>query len=79
MIVFEISVHSIKFVVPENIYTTPTEGMENSRGRGWWGLVLKSQTLKGKCEAKLEFPVGWTGLTENPFHEGGGGGGENGY
>ena len=38
--------------------------MEILRGRG----VSKAKVLKGKYEAKLEFPKGWSGVSKNlPF------------
>ena len=44
-------------VIPENIYTLPTEGHWKLLRGG--GGVLKAKVLEGKFEAKLEFPGEW--------------------
>ena len=42
-------------MVAENIHTSPTEGIGNSRERE----VTKAQKFKAMYEAKLEFLKGW--------------------
>ena len=53
-------------VVPENIHTTPTEGIGNFREGG----VSKPQKFKAMYKAKLEFP-GVGGKRANLFCGGG--------
>jgi len=54
-------------VVPENIRTTPTEGILGGGG------FSKAQNLKLMYKALLEFPERWASgvLRKNPFRGGG--------
>ena len=50
-------------MVPENVHTSPTEGIGNT-----YRWISKAENFKEMYEALLQLPEGWADLRKNPFH-----------
>ena len=66
MFIVSLNNHTI-CVVPENIHTPPTEGLEFPGG---WGVPWEEKFNK-TYEAKLKFPERQGDAKKNPYYEGG--------